>query len=189
MKIGKKKGGFSLIELMVVIVIMGILAAVAVPKLFGHMAKAKASELYNSAGAYISMQDAFNTETPDRLGSWEKIGYKMQSSTTFKYLERGTEGGKENAGSEPLSSGISGAWQAFSKGKLNNCEAGSTWQIDIVKGNADDDDENKEEQNSQEYRLVYKVKVTGGAAGTCLMLTPNFGALSTLNRIDAYSES
>ena len=44
-----KRNGFTLIEIMVVIVIMGILAAVGVPKLFGMMAKAKAAEL-SSAG-------------------------------------------------------------------------------------------------------------------------------------------
>jgi len=39
----KMKKGFTLIELMVVIVIMGILAAVAVPKIFGNVDKAKLS--------------------------------------------------------------------------------------------------------------------------------------------------
>ncbi len=41
----QSKKGFTLIELMVVIVIIGILAAIAIPKLFGMTAKAKASEL------------------------------------------------------------------------------------------------------------------------------------------------
>ena len=59
------KSGFSLIELMVAIVIMGVLSAIAVPKLFGQMAKAKASELYSSAGNYIHLQDTYNAEYQD----------------------------------------------------------------------------------------------------------------------------
>lgn len=184
MKNWSKKGGFTLIELMAVIVIMGALAAVAAPKLFGHLAKAKASELYGAAGAYINLQDTYNTEFPDRLGSWEKIGYKMPSTKVFKYLEQNNEGGKANAGSEPLTAGISGAWQAQNKNALNDCTQWSTWQIDIAKSSADDG-----EEGSKEYRLVYKVRITNGAGGACAILTTNFGALSTLNRIDAYSGS
>ena len=75
-----KKQGFTLIELMVVIVIMGILAAVAVPKLFGMIAKSKASEVGPAAGTYVKLQDAYFAET-NSLGNWSTIGYKMASTT------------------------------------------------------------------------------------------------------------
>ena len=38
--------GFSLVEIMVVVVILGVLAGVGVPKLFGVIAKARASEVF-----------------------------------------------------------------------------------------------------------------------------------------------
>ena len=86
-----KKQGFTLIELMVVIVIMGILAAVAVPKLFGMIAKSKASELGPAAGEYIKLQDAFISETGTTAGSWKFIGYQMETSNkVFTYTEQGT---------------------------------------------------------------------------------------------------
>lgn len=168
----QKNGGFTLIELMVVIVITGILAAVAVPKLFGHLAKAKASEVYSSAGTYIALQDAFNTEYQESIGSWKKIGYIMPSSTTFKFYEGNSEGGNTGANTVSVSSGEEAAWKAVSIVPLNDCNEGSAWQIDVVAAPA-----------TAAYHLDYHVKVSGGANGPCDILTRHFGALSTVNNV------
>ena len=76
--------GFTLIEIMLVIVLMGILAAIGVPKLFGSIAKAKAAEVPVAAGTYISLQDAYISEGI-ALGSWKEIGYGAPSSQNFSY--------------------------------------------------------------------------------------------------------
>lgn len=169
MKIGKNRGGFSLIELMVVIVIMGVLATVAVPKLFGFMAKAKAAEVYSAAGTYIALQDAFNTEHQSVIGSWGEIGYVMPSTNNFKFFEGSTEGGIKAASTVTVEEGLTVAWKATNNVPLNDCSENSIWQIDIEK--------------SKDYNLVYQVKITGGEAGVCGVLTRNFGALSTINHI------
>lgn len=68
----KSKNGFSLVELLVAVVIVGILAGIAVPKLFGHTAKAKAkaSEVVPAGMAYIRLQHAY-TLARGGIGSWK----------------------------------------------------------------------------------------------------------------------
>ncbi|MBQ3779805.1 MAG: type II secretion system protein [Fibrobacter sp.] len=110
--------GFSLIELMVTIVIMGVLAAVAVPKLFGFIDKSKASEISVAAGTYMKLQETYAFEH-GKGGTWHDIGYRspagnslgIASSTNFTYIAI------ENDYN----------WSAESNVSLNNCPKGSKW--------------------------------------------------------------
>lgn len=171
MKSSSTMSGFSLIELMITIVVMGVLAAIAVPRLFGQMAKAKASELYSSAGSYIHLQDTYNAEYQDRIGSWKIIGYIMPSNATFKYYEGPNEGGDPAASTASVEEGESAAWKAVNEVPLNDCNVGSVWQMDVSASNA------------KAYNLEYNVSITDGDNGACHVITRHFSGLDSHNKI------
>jgi len=66
----KKRKGFTLVELMVVILIVGILAAVSVPILRGRIEQSKWTEGAATAGAIRVAVRAKFAEDPTTVGAW-----------------------------------------------------------------------------------------------------------------------
>jgi type IV pilus assembly protein PilA len=59
----RNKKGFTLIELMIVVAIIGILSAIAIPNFVNFRYKAKTSEAKANLGAIRSCQEAYKAET------------------------------------------------------------------------------------------------------------------------------
>src|SRR5512145_2002009 len=76
---GKK--GFTLIELMIVVAIIGILAAIAIPNFLKFQAKSKQSEAKTNLKAVFTAETAYfgenNTYGDFTTVNWEPIGSKQ----------------------------------------------------------------------------------------------------------------
>jgi len=60
----RKQSGFTLIELMVVVVIVGILAALAIPRFFGATTRTKQSEAKIILKQIVALQEPYRLDSP-----------------------------------------------------------------------------------------------------------------------------
>lgn len=84
-RIRKKAKGFTLIELMIVVAIIGILAAIAIPNFMNYQCKAKQSEAKSNLGNIRTAQEAYYAEHDEYSNSTAAIGFSTKGSTIYTY--------------------------------------------------------------------------------------------------------
>lgn len=79
------QNGFSLVELMVVVAIIGILATVAIPSVTKYMAKARQSEAKANLASLYSAEKAFYVEHSFYASHFQNVGHGPEGQIRYNY--------------------------------------------------------------------------------------------------------
>lgn len=79
----KSQRGFSLVELMVVVAIIGILAAIAIPSVNKYMAKARQSEAKTNLSSLYTAEKAFFSEYSTYDNRFGAVGYVPEGGLRY----------------------------------------------------------------------------------------------------------
>jgi len=81
--------GFSLVELMIVVAIIGVLAAIAIPNFMRYQARAKQSEAKSNLVAIHTGQIAYFAENNKYIDDFNAMGFGVTGSSQRYYYEIG----------------------------------------------------------------------------------------------------
>jgi len=127
----RKNQGFTLIELMIVVAIVGILAAIAIPNFIGMQKRAKTTEAKSNLGELWTLEEAYRAEsdtyvqpsgtlapgTYDGTVGWAELGYYPKGTTRYGY--------------SVLSADLT-TFSAQASGDIDGDAGVDTWTIDEV---------------------------------------------------------
>lgn len=86
----KNNKGFTLIELMIVVAIIGVLAAIAIPNFLNYQCKAKQSEAKANLGNIRTSQEAYFAEYDTYSATLTNVGFATKGDSRYTYTSTGT---------------------------------------------------------------------------------------------------
>ncbi len=120
----KNETGFTLIELMIVVAIIGILAAIAIPNYLNYQCKAKQAEAKSNLGAIRTMEEAYFAANDAYTTSTADIGFEVKGGAAqARYTYSITAADSTSFSAQATSADINGAtdtWTINQDGDLAN---------------------------------------------------------------------
>jgi type IV pilus assembly protein PilA len=98
----KLQKGFTLIELMIVVAIIGILAALAIPNFIRFQARSKQSEVKANLKSAFTAEKAYYQEHDQYSSCIKKIGFSPERGNRYRYVLNGTARTDETCGTQEL---------------------------------------------------------------------------------------
>jgi len=136
---GRVKGdrGFTLIELMIVVAIIGILAAIAIPNFMTYQAKSKQSEAKTNLGGIYTSALSYFGEFNTYAASAATIGYAPSGTPRYQYAYNAATVNTDPGNGCAITAGpFTASTTAFTAGAEGNIDGDTTcdqWTINAAK--------------------------------------------------------
>src|ERR1017187_763548 len=98
-KLVRSVKGFSLVELMIVVAIIGILSAVAIPNFSRFQRKARRSEVKNNLSSYYTTELSYSAENNIYAGNFSVTGFNPVGTLNYRIdVGQNTQAGNQASG-------------------------------------------------------------------------------------------
>ncbi len=119
-------GGFTLIELMIVVAIIGLLAAIAIPNFQNYQCKARQSEAKYSLGIILTSQESYISEYDSYASSLVSISFSTKPGADYTYSIISASPSDFIAQANAVINNKPDVWEMNSDGRLDNTQPGCT---------------------------------------------------------------
>jgi type IV pilus assembly protein PilA len=116
----RSEQGFTLIELMIVVAIIGILAAIAIPNFLAYQARAKQSEAKTNLGGIYTSQVGYFGEYNNFQGDFSMLGFQVAGTTGRYAFSVGGTAGTTSVGNTNVATNSCAASQHASVAVMTN---------------------------------------------------------------------